>query len=58
MWRGDNNQRPSLWNLPRAARVHFSEEKVDKNREGPENQVVHPPNLGWDVLFFRHPRGG
>lgn len=34
--------------------MHFSEEQVDKNRKRPEDQIVHPPDLGWDVLLIRH----
>jgi hypothetical protein len=35
--------------------VDFAEEEVDEYGECPKDQIIHPPNEGWDVLaFFSH----
>lgn len=49
-----NDHRTSSGNLPRATRVHLPEEEIHQNRERPEDEVVQPPDQGWDIRFLRH----
>lgn len=32
--------------------MHFAEEEVDEHRETPQDQVVQPPDEGWNVRLL------
>lgn len=38
--------------------MHLAEEEVDQHGERPQDQIIQPPNEGWDVrLFLPHDDG-
>lgn len=38
--------------------MYLAEEEVDENRESPQDQIVQPPDEGWNIrLFLAHSDG-
>lgn len=54
MRRGDKDNRTAAGDFPRTSRMHFAEEKVDEYGEGPQDQIIQPPDEGWDIRLFPH----